>query len=230
MSPQRRPGTTRERIYRYVREMIQTGLPPTVREVQEAFGFRAVQSAREHLERLVEEGRLTKQSGKSRGYGLPDAPEGLAVMVPILGRIQAGDLQSAIANPDGTVPLLLPRKPRFRRRVRVPSSRSKREVDVPGLADGFFALRVVGESMSGIGILPDDIVIVRSQSVAESGEVIVALVADESAPEPEATVKRLRTRRGKIELHPENPDFDPIVPAPGSCTILGKVIEVRREL
>ncbi len=84
--------------------------------------------------------------------------------------------------------------------------------------------------MSGIGILPGDVVVVRSQSVAESGEIVVALVTEETEAEPEATVKRLRKRRGRIELHPENPDFDPIIPTPGTCTILGKVIEVRREL
>jgi repressor LexA len=87
-----------------------------------------------------------------------------------------------------------------------------------------FALRVHGESMTGAGIFPGDIVIVRSQSTAQSGEIVVALIGDE------ATVKRLRLRRGRIELHPENPVFEPIIPGPNECTILGKVIEIRRHL
>jgi len=78
--------------------------------------------------------------------------------------------------------------------------------------------------MTGAGILPGDIVVVRSQSIAQSGEIVVALIGDE------ATVKRLRLRRGRIELHPENPVFEPIIPAPNECTILGKVIEIRRHL
>ncbi|MBP2680732.1 MAG: regulatory protein LexA, partial [Candidatus Krumholzibacteriota bacterium] len=87
-----------------------------------------------------------------------------------------------------------------------------------------FALRVHGESMIGAGILPGDLVIVRSQATAQSGEIVVALIGDE------ATVKRLRLRRGRIELHPENPAFEPIIPGPNECTILGKVIEIRRHL
>ena len=85
-----------------------------------------------------------------------------------------------------------------------------------------FALRVQGESMTGAGIMPGDVVIVRSQPTAHTGEIVVALVEDE------ATVKRLRLGRGRIELHPENPDFEPLIFSPDECVILGKVIEVRR--
>ena len=78
--------------------------------------------------------------------------------------------------------------------------------------------------MQDAGILPDDIVIVRAQATADSGDIVVALVDDE------ATVKTLRLRNKRIELHPENDDFETIIPPPDQCTILGKVIEVRRSL
>ena len=91
-------------------------------------------------------------------------------------------------------------------------------------SEQLFALRVRGESMKDAGILPDDVVIVRAQPTADQGDVVVALVGDE------ATVKTLRTRRGKIVLQPENPAFDPIVLDPDEVKILGKVIEVRRYL
>jgi repressor LexA len=78
--------------------------------------------------------------------------------------------------------------------------------------------------MTGVGILPDDIVIVRSQPSADAGDIVVALVGDE------ATVKTLRSRRGKVVLQPENDAFEPIVLDPRDCQILGKVIEVRRYL
>jgi repressor LexA len=106
-----------------------------------------------------------------------------------------------------------------------------------------FALRVRGESMTGAGIFPNDLVIVRRQSKASSGEIVVALVEDE------ATVKRLRIRtrgrgrgrgRGRererereeiVELHPENPAFDVIRIRPQDpFRLLGKVIEIRRYL
>ena len=191
--------SARERVYRFVRERLAAGRPPTVREVQEALGFRAVQSAREHLERLVAEGRLTKRAGEARGYRLPEedaAPP--AALVPVLGRVQAGALTTAVEDIEGYVP-------------------------VQRKAGGdYFGLRVQGDSMTGAGILAGDIVIVRAQPAADSGAIVVALVEDE------ATVKRLRLRGRRIQLHPENPAFSPITPE--ECRILGKVVEVRRFL
>ncbi len=87
-----------------------------------------------------------------------------------------------------------------------------------------FALRVHGNSMRDAAILAGDIVVVRKQPSAASGDIVVALVGDE------ATVKRLRKRGRRVELVPENPDFEIIVPSPSALVLLGKVIEVRRYL
>jgi repressor LexA len=162
-----------------------------------------VQTAREHLESLVAEGRLSKQSGKARGYRLPVQTQAgpPPQLVPLLGRVQAGVLNYAVEDLEGYLPI---------------QSRHS--------ADDLFGLRVQGESMTGAGILPDDIVLVRRQPTANSGEIVVALVGDE------ATVKRLRLRGRRVELHPANPDFDVIVPDPDELTLLGKVVEVRRQL
>jgi len=197
------PGQTRERVFKLVRDRLLAGLPPTVREVQEAFGFRAVQTAREHLEALVDEGRLSKEGGKARGYRLPAYEQAgpPTRLVPLLGRVQAGALNYAVEDLEGYVPVQSRREP-----------------------DEMFGLRVQGESMTGAGILPGDIVIVRRQPKADSGEIVVALVGDE------ATVKRLRLRGRRVELHPENSDFDVIVPDLEELTLLGKVVEVRRQL
>lgn len=196
-------GQTRQRIFEFVRDRLLSGRPPTVREVQEAFGFRAVESAREHLEALVTEGLLAKESGKSRGYRLAEmlAPREPLRMVPLLGRVQAGPLSEAIQDPEGYLP--------------IPSRFAEKEL---------FALRVRGDSMEGAAILEDDIVIARRQPNAESGDIVVALVGDE------ATVKRLWRRGQRIELRAENPRYSPIVPPSGELTVLGKVIEVRRYL
>jgi repressor LexA len=169
----------------------------------EAFGFRSVQSAREHLEALVKEGRLVKDKGKARGYRLPDdsGSHGTLQLVPLLGRVAAGALDIAAEDHEGYIPI----------RSRYPT-------------DELFALRVRGESMTGAGIYPDDIVVVRQQPTAETGEIVVALVGDE------ATVKRLRIHRKRVELHPENPDFDVIVPDVTQFSLLGKVIELHRYL
>ena len=196
------PGQTRPHVHAFVRDRIAAGAPPTVREVQQHFGFRAVQTARQHLETLVAEGRLAKEPGRARGYRLPSDLVAPMRLVPRLGRVQAGALSEAIEDPDGWIP--------------VDGALGEHEL---------FALTVKGESMLGAGILPDDTVVVRRQSIARDGEIVVALVRDE------ATVKRLRLHRGRIELHPENPAFSPIVlGGREEVRILGRVVEVRRRL
>jgi repressor LexA len=203
MAPRTPPGQTRRQVFRFVRDRLLKGRPPTVREVQDAFGFRSVQSAREHLETLVAEGKLDKVPGQARGYRLPPG-RGAAptALVPLLGRVQAGDLTTAVEEPDGGF----------------------LTVQARSSGDELFALEVRGESMTGAGILPGDVVIARRQPTATSGEIVVALVGDE------ATVKTLRRRGRRIELHPQNPRFSPIVPDPRELVLLGKVIEVRRYL
>lgn len=199
MSPRTPKGQTREQIYRFVRGRLLEGLPPTIREVRDAFNFRAIETAREHLEQLVAEGRLAKKQGKARGYCLPaEVNIPVTVPIPLLGRVQAGSLNTAVEDIEGYVP-----------------------VQTRGTGE-LFALTVHGESMTGAGIMPGDIAVVRHQPTADSGDIVVALVGDE------ATVKRLHITKDTIELRPENPDFEPIVPDPAEVVILGKVIEVRR--
>jgi repressor LexA len=194
-------GQSREAVFRFVRDRILAGIPPTVREVQEAFAFRAVESARAHLERLVASGRLVKEPGKARGYRLPaGAGHAPPAWVPVVGRVQAGALTTAVEEPEGYV-----------------TTRAR-----PGAE--LFALRVRGDSMVGAAILAGDVVVVRRQETADDRDIVVALVDDE------ATVKRLRLRRGRVELHAENPAFAPIIPPPGGVQILGKVVEVHRHL
>jgi len=191
-----------------MRDRLLDGRPPTVREVRDALGFRAVESARAHLMALVEEGRLVRSPGKARGYGLPETrgQGGVPRLVPLLGRVPAGPTDLAVEDVEGYLP-----------------SRS-------ASGDELFALRVRGDSMRDVGILDGDLVIVRRQPTASSGSIVVALIGDE------ATVKTLylhnggSTAGGRIELRPENPDYQPIVPDPSEVQILGKVVEVRRIL
>lgn len=221
MAPITPPGKTRERVYRFMRRRLLAGDPPSVRELQQAMGFSAVQTAQQHLKALVGEGRLLRPEGRARGYRLPETRSAHAASsaafsgrtfsgrvsnhsfatqaVPLLGRVQAGGLTEAVEDPEGWLTL--------------PSRFD---------ASQLFALRVQGLSMSGAGILPGDIAIVRQQETAESGDVVVAMVDDE------ATIKRFHRRGRQLELQPENPDFEVIVPTEGSLKLLGKVVELRR--
>jgi repressor LexA len=193
-------GQTRSEILKFMRARIVAGESPTVREVQQAFGFRAVESARAHLKRLVAAGELQHLPGLARGYRLPEAL-GTTTLVPLLGQVQAGALTDAIEDPEGYLP-----------------------VQSSGAGEDLFALRIEGQSMSGVGILPGDLVVVRQQATAREGDVVVALVGDE------ATVKTLRFQGQQVVLQPENSAFEPILPEPGAVQILGKVVEVRRYL
>lgn len=155
MAPKTAPGKTRGEIFKFVEKRLLDGMPPTVREVQQAFGFRSPQTAREHLEILVTEGRLIKKPGISRGYRLPEPPASYTA-VPLLGRVQAGLPTTAIEDIQDYLPVA---------------------DDVPG---DLFALRVTGESMKDAGILHDDLVIVRRQADADDGDIVVALIDDEA--------------------------------------------------
>ena len=195
-------GQTREKVFQFVRERLAHGHPPSFREVMEAFDFRSLQTVREHIDGLVEEGRLEKDPGLARGLRLPGRRgEAPTVLVPLLGRVPAGPLDAAIEDSEGHLP-----------------------VQTRRTAADLFSLRVKGDSMKDAGILDGDFIVVRRQPRVEDGTIVVALVGDE------ATIKRFRLRKGRVELHPENDAYEPIVPEPGTVRVIGKVVEVRRKL
>jgi repressor LexA len=200
-----RPRTTREKVYAFIHKKILEGLPPSVREIQEEFGFKSVGTAREHIDRLVEDGRIERLPETSRGLRLPVDKEKYKpeVMVRVMGTVQAGVPQLAFEEPCQYIP--------FRT--------SHKESDL-------FALKVRGESMTGAGILPGDYVIVLKQEDANIGQIVVAMLGEE-----EATVKILKVRNGQRELHPANKDYPILAPTPKrKLTILGVVLEVRRRV
>lgn len=89
-----------------------------------------------------------------------------------------------------------------------------------------FLLRIRGDSMINAGIFDQDLILVRKQPTAENNDIIVALI-----DETETTVKRLKIRKDKIILEPENPNYKPIIiKDPENLTIIGKVIAVIRKI
>ena len=237
--PKTPPGQTRGRIFRFVEKRLLRGDSPSLREIRDHFGFRAVETVRSHLTALVEEGRLLKKPGRARGYLLP--PDGTSSRAS--SRTDAGhpsvsfdDRRFAPAGPEeeelferrrgvSPVPLLGEvAAGGFEEAVENPDGDLLMEIPHSRDPSDYFALRVRGESMTGAGILEGDLVIVERGTEAVSGQIVVALVEDE------ATVKRLHFDRNRLELRPENPAFEVLRPSPDSCRILGKVVEVRRRL
>lgn len=178
--------------------MDENGYAPSLREIAAHLGINAPKNAAKHLAALERKGLIRRTAGLSRavdvvggapgvgrppGGGAEGVGDAYGIAVPVAGRVRAGTPHLAVEDVTGHVTL----DERFFR------------------CRGAFLLKVEGESMTGAGIDDGDHVLVRPQAVAESGEIVVALVGGE------ATVKRLRLRPGELALMPENPDFDPVV-------------------
>ena len=207
----RSPLTARQReVLDFVRHfMTRVGYPPTVREIGSHFGF-VPRSVFDHLKALERKGYLRRDPAKSRSLQLLDASLSPSARtssyreLPILGRVAAGQPLLSDQNIEGTSV--------------VPQDWVN--------DDEAFLLKVQGESMIGAHICPGDQALVRRQSTAENGDIVVALLNDE------ATIKRILFKPDGIVLQPENPTMPPIEVRKGekSFQILGKVVGILRKL
>lgn len=166
-----------EKILEYVNEFVQeNGYAPSVREIGAAVGLRSTASVSYHIQALQDKGLLAAPGAKGRKRALSTGVR--PGQIPVIGVVTAGVPILAYENQEGT--MAWDGEP------------------------GCFALRVRGDSMVGAGILDGDKVVVRPQSCADDGQIVVALIGDE------ATVKRLQRRNGQIWLMPENENYEPI--------------------
>lgn len=200
-----KPGLTdRQReILGYIEgEIVDRGHSPTIREIGRKFGISSTNGVRTHLAALVKKGYLKKQDYISRGLELTRTMASRIGRVPLVGSVPAGQPIDAEENVEGEIALDLSFVP-------------KGET---------FSLTVTGDSMMRAGILDGDVVIVRKQAVANSGEIVVAII------DGEATVKRYIPEGGRIRLQPENDDFEPIIvdKKAGDFRIAGRVVGLLR--
>lgn len=177
--------------------------PPTMQELGALLGITGA-SVHQLVKQLERKGYVTRKPRQARSLVVVRRPEQAVetlMPVPLLGVVKAGPAMLAEENRIGDVLV---------------------DAGIAGRGR-CFALRVSGDSMIDAGMCDGDVVIVRQQPVAESGEVVVALIGDD------ATVKRLFVSGDQIELRPENKNYKPIVVAAEvDFRILGKVIAVRR--
>ncbi|WP_202730933.1 transcriptional repressor LexA [Achromobacter xylosoxidans] len=184
-----------QQILDLIRQTVaRTGFPPTRAEIAQALGFRSPNAAEDHLKALARKGAIELTAGASRGIRLKDnsptpsqAPlplPGLAqLLLPPVGRVAAGS------------PILATEH--VEREIGVDSSLFAQAPD--------YLLKVRGMSMRDAGILEGDLLAVKKASEARNGQIVVARLGDD------VTVKRLQRQNGRIELLPENPDFNVIV-------------------
>lgn len=195
-----------KQVLEYIRShQAQKGYPPSVREIGDAIGLSSSSSVHSHLNILESKGFLRRDPTKPRAIEILD-PAGDHTLpritwAPVVGRVTAGTPILAVENIEDYFP--------------IPENLA-RDADV-------FFLNVRGESMIEAGILDRDLVLVRQQSSAKNGDIVVAMLADDLV-----TVKRFYKENNHIRLQPENAAMEPIYAR--DVTILGKVVGVFRTL
>ncbi|MDW4207012.1 transcriptional repressor LexA [Staphylococcus saprophyticus] len=197
-------------IFEYIKQTVHAkGYPPSVREIGEAVGLASSSTVHGHLSRLEEKGYIRRDPTKPRAIEIVTEQLGEpinmeeTIHVPVIGKVTAGIPITAVENVEEYLPL-------------PEHFTSTHNSDI-------FILNVVGDSMIEAGILDGDKVIVRSQTIAENGDIIVAMTE-----ENEATVKRFFKEKAHYRLQPENNSMDPIYL--DQVTVLGKVVGLFREM
>lgn len=193
--------TKQKKVYDFIEDFIRSqGYSPSIRDICSGLGIRSTSTIHTHISTLEQKGYLKKEDNKNRSLVLTNMLITSVADVPIVGRVQAGSPILATENIDGYFP--------------IPQERIGKGVH--------FMLRVQGESMIDAGICDQDLVLVEQQSIANNGEIVVALL------EEGATVKTFYRENGGVRLQPENYAFSPIFTK--DVQILGKVRGVFRFL
>jgi repressor LexA len=202
--------TKRQReVYDFISEFVQrNGYSPSFEEIGEGLGLSSLATVHKHISNLEKKGLLSRDYNRSRSIDLLP-PKGrmkqamavnTGVVLPLLGRIAAGQPIEAIERPE-TISL-------------ADFVRSK---DV-------FVLEVRGESMQDEHILDGDYVLVEKTKIAHNGDIVVALV-DGS----DATLKRFYREGDKVRLQPSNARMKPIMVPAADVEVQGRVIGVLRK-
>ena len=186
-------------------EVRSRGYPPSVREIGMAVGLNSSATVHSHLARLEAKGYIRRDPTKPRAIEITDGSALVEVSVntiaiPILGKVTAGEPMLAVENIDDyfTIPAHF-----------VPSGE-------------IFMLNIKGDSMIEAGIYDGDMVLVKRQSTAKNGDIVVALMGEE------ATVKTFYRDATRVRLQPENRALQPIFPE--EVAILGKVVGLYRTM
>ena len=171
---------SQQKIYDFLKDRSQYGIPPSVREICAATGLKSTSTVHAHLKALENLGYISRDAGLNRAIHIEGCEQ--TAQVPILGKVTAGLPILAVEEIQGYLPITA-------------SQQRGREL---------FALTVQGESMKNAGILDGDYVVVERTPTARDGDIVVALIEDE------ATVKRLYRETDCVRLQPENDAFGPI--------------------
>lgn len=176
-------------------------IAPSLEEIRQHFKLRAVSTVHEHIEKLKSKGYLRKEMNQARGIRttMQDSLQSEFIEIDVLGNIAAGQPIEAVENaePISVSSYLLPK------------------------GGNYYALNVVGDSMVEDGIFSGDVVIIRSQTDADNGATVVAVVDDNRA-----TLKRFYREKDRIKLQPANATMKPMYYK--SVEVRGKLVALIR--
>jgi repressor LexA len=184
------------------RHIERKGYAPTIEEIGEHFGLSSLATVHKHLTNLQGKGLIKRAWNRSRALELmPTQVKVQAVELPLLGRVAAGTPIEAVS---GTETIFVPE-------------------DMIGKKDTY-VLQVKGDSMIEEQIRDGDYVIVENRRTARDGEMVIALLQNESV-----TLKKLyRESGGRIRLQPANARMDPLYVQEEDLRVQGVVIGVLR--
>jgi repressor LexA len=220
-------------LLRFIHERVrETGVPPSFDEMKEALELKSKSGIHRLITALEERGFIRRLPNRARALEVIKVPETQArprisgnvvegkfgkpriapaspppeaqrsSSIPVMGRIAAGTPIAAIQNPSHSISL---------------------SADFLASGGDHYALEVKGDSMIDAGIMDGDTVVIRRQDIANTGDIVVALIDDE-----EATLKRLRRRGSSIALEPANAAYETRVLGPDRVRIQGKLVSLLR--
>ncbi len=192
-------------ILQYLLEYAQkNGYPPSIREIGSHFEIGSLRGVTVHLDALEKKGYIERNNTpRSIKVTHPDyQPAGQTLMLPLLGSIAAGVPIHAQEHIEDMIPIPL---------------------GMVKSAESAYCLRVRGDSMSGEGINPRDIVVIKQQKTANHGDLVAVLI------DGDATIKRIHFDRDAVRLMPANPSYDPIVIESENAFVLGRVVGLIRD-
>ncbi len=192
-------------ILQYIQDYVaREGYPPSIREIGKDFQIGSLRGVTVHLDALERKGYISR-SNTPRSIKIIHPsyqPLSNVVMLPLIGTIAAGIPIHAEEHVEDLFP--------------VPSEMVRN-------IENAFLLRVKGDSMTGEGIMPRDLVVVKPQNTATHGDLVAALLGDE------ATVKRISFSPTGVRLMPSNPAYLPIEVEQEDARVIGKIIGLIRD-
>lgn len=197
--------TRQESILQFLLDYVQSeGFPPSIREIGKRFEIGSLRGVTVHLDALEKKGFISR-ANTPRSIRITHPSYQTAkrvVMLPLVGTIAAGTPILATEHIDDLIP--------------VPSEMVRN-------IEGAFLLRVKGDSMSGEGIMPRDLVVVKPQQAANHGDLVAVLLGDE------ATVKRINFSDKRVRLMPSNPAYEPILVEQEDAHVIGRIVGLIRD-